>query len=126
MSIEEVGAIAAIVAAGAAMAGLCVAWFYGSRARSDAANSARYERLAEARRLVGEIRGFADNTHWSEVRVRQSQLRSVLSNLELDLPKVTRLAETAWGPATYESDNLQGQSEAARVELDDATNALAD
>lgn len=119
-TLEKAGAIAAVVAAVAAIVGVGLSWFYGSRSRADAKATLRYERLAEVRRLVGEIRRHADNGHWSQVSAFQGQLRSALKNVQLGLPVTSRLAEVEWGLVTYESEGLQSQSEAARAEIDDA------
>jgi len=59
------------------------------------------------------------------VRALQSELRSVLRNVQLDLPEAVSLTEVEWGPATYGSEGLQRQTDAARAAIDEATASLA-
>jgi hypothetical protein len=118
---EKVGAVAAVAAA---IAGF-LSWRVGVRANRAATASRRYERLAEARRLVADIRLMADNTYWDRCREAQAQLRSVLKVLRQDLPETRALAETEWNQETYSGTNdhpaLQSQVAAARAELEAAT-----
>jgi len=59
------------------------------------------------------------------VRALQWELRSVLRNVQLDLPEAVSLTEVEWGPATYGSEGLQRQTDAARAAIDEATASLA-
>jgi len=69
---EEVGTVAAVVAA---VAGI-LSWRVGVRASRSSTDALHFERLAEARRLVGEIRLMGDNTYWDRCSEAQAQLRS--------------------------------------------------
>src|SRR2546423_12723547 len=86
----EIGAVAAVIAAVGAVVGVGVAWWYGKRSVGDAQKSITYDRLREARELVGKIKLMADNTHWNDASEAAGQLRSVVATIDTDRPH-TRL-----------------------------------
>jgi hypothetical protein len=122
---EKVAAIAAVIAAGAGVVGIVVTWLLGRATRRDSRKALEYERLAEARRLVGEIRGMADNGIWFRVEEAQAQLRPLLRLIDHDLPECVALAEATWSVDTYSGGGqitgLQQRVQSAREELERAS-----
>jgi hypothetical protein len=121
---EEVGAVAAVVAAVAGVFALVATWWYGRSSRSDSRAAVKYERLAEARRLVGEVGSYADNALWARCAEAQAQLRPLLAQLRMDLPECRGVAETSWSLENYSGDEdnpgIQRRVIAAREELERA------
>jgi hypothetical protein len=98
---EKVGAIAAVIAAVAGVLAIVVTWVLGRSSQNDARSALRYERLAGARRLVGEIGLNAGNTNWARCEEAQAQLRPLLPLIGGDLPQCSALVETVWSLETY-------------------------
>jgi hypothetical protein len=120
----KVGTIAAIVAAAGTVAGLLLAWWYGSRAARDSRKVVAYDRLREARELVGLIQVNGDNTRWSEASEAQARLRVVLPTLGGEFPATLKLASDAWDLTTYSANDFGGHVRAARKELEESSQVL--
>ncbi len=116
----KAGAVAAVIAAGAGIAAVV----YGRRALGDARKAVTYDRLREARELVGSLRVAADNTRWTDVAEAAAQLGSVLAVIGVELPMTRRLAETEWNLTSYADPGLSNYVNAAREELEQFTRRL--
>ncbi|TMJ93296.1 MAG: hypothetical protein E6G67_12805 [Actinobacteria bacterium] len=123
---ERVGTVAAIVAALAGIGAFVVSWVYGRRADRGSTKALRYERLREARELVGAIRATGDGARWLECNEAAAHLRAVLVAVGDDeFPSTRKLANTEWNLDSYSSENFPGQVKAARAELEAAFRRLS-
>jgi hypothetical protein len=116
----EVGTVSAAIAAAAGLGAMAVSWHYGRKALAESDRALRYERLREARDLVGRIGIAADNTLWNQANEAGAQLRAVLTTLVGDFAACLKLAETEWDLSAYREQNLQPTVIAARAELEQA------
>jgi hypothetical protein len=117
----KIGTVAAVVAAVGAVITVLVSWRYGRRGVAESERAILYDRLREARELVGRIRLTGDNTRWNECGEACAQLRTVLVTIPPDLPQTLRLASTTWNLDNYDGDlGLQQTVQAARAELEAA------
>ena len=116
----EVGTVSAVVAAVAGIGAIGVSWYYGQRATEGAEQALRYERIREARELVGRIEITAGNTRWHETSEAGARLRAVLMTLPGEFTACQKLAETEWNLDSYTSEDLHGTVGRARAELEAA------
>ncbi len=117
----KIGTVAAVIAAIGTAAAVGVSWWYGKRSVRDAHKAVTYDRLREARELVGKIKVNGDNTRWAECHEAAAQLRSLIATVGIDLPASQRLAAIEWDLDKYSTLGLQAHVDAARDELDAST-----
>src|SRR4051794_12979117 len=97
----EVGTVSAAIAAASGLGAIAVSWHYGRKALAESDHALRYERLREARDLVGKLGVAADNTFFNQANEAGAQLRVVLTTLVGEFSACRKLAETEWDLSSY-------------------------
>jgi hypothetical protein len=117
---EKVGTIAAIVAA---LAGVAT-FILSRRALTHSKKTVLYERLRDARELVGSMLLSGNNIRWDQCNEAGAQLRGVLAAIELPLPETAKLASVEWNLDAYNEKGFQEYVSRAQRELQEATGTL--
>ena len=120
----KVGTIAAVVAAGGTIVAIAVSWWYGHGVRGDSRKAITYDRLREARELVGEMDIKGSNVRWAECNEAGAQLRAVISTIDAELPNTKAIAEIKWSQEMWAEDDLPNRAAAARDELEQISRRL--
>ena len=117
---EKVGTIAAVVAAltGAAT------FILSRRALTHSKKTVLYERLRDARELVGSMLLNGNNVRWAQCNEAGAQLRGVVASIGMPLAETSKLASVEWNLDAYNERGFQEFVTRAQRELQEATGRL--
>jgi hypothetical protein len=94
------------------------------RALSHSKKTVIYERLRDARELVGSMLLNGNNVRWDQCNEAGAQLRGVVTSIGMPLPETSKLASVEWNLDAYNEKGFQGYVSRAQRELQEATGKL--